>query len=210
MTVINFGFDLRRADPQYFQEVGQVVTIEEKGNDGKANLTLNFKTHPYKKRIQLLLEHDPWLRYTERAKRCADGVIIEYDATSPYAASIYIFELKRTIDFTKWSKVKTQFEGATLRALSFCTTIGLKPSEIRFHTVFSYDKILQKEIEILEAQQRVTGLIALKSLTGFNNREVREWNQTTVAPIEGSNLRLSHQHIQLQEISQTGIGKFDL
>lgn len=209
MTLINIGLDLTRAKEEYYEQVPKEIIVSEKSAEGKAELKVNFSSKSNKQRIQLLKEHDNWLQYVKTAK-CTDGVVIEYDPQRQTPASIYVFELKKSIGADTWKKVKTQFEGAGLRALAFCSTVGIVPGTFYFHTAFVHDKTVRDENEIIDKQQNLKGPIASKSLLGINPGEVREWNHPVVKPFKGSSAEFEHRHIVLQEADGVSKGDFQI
>ncbi len=95
-----------------------------------------------------------------------------------------------------------------MRALAFCSTVGIKPGNFYFHTAYVNDRTVQAENEILEKQKNLKGTIASKALLGINNREVREWNQSVVKPFKASSSQYEHRHIVLQEHDSAGKGIF--
>lgn len=204
--LIEIGLDLTRVKDTYYEFVQGDIAVTEGSNEGRAELNLIFSSQTPRERIQLLKEHDDWLLYAKTAK-CTDGVIIEYDPEQKAPASIYIFELKKSIGADTWKKVKTQFEGAGLRALAFCSTVGIVPGVLYFHTAFVHDKTVT-EAKALNKQQHIKGSIASKPLLGINKREVREWSQPVVKPFKGSSAEFEHRHIVLQEINGVSIGDF--
>ena len=125
--------------------------------------------------------------------------------------NIYIVELKRTVNSDKWtSDIKFQFRGATLRALSFLSTLGItKVGKIQYYTGFVNDDI-QNEVEKLKLQRnlRDTSIIGKKSLVGVKAEETLEWDSDKVKIFGKEYL---HHKIKLQvNCNNLAVGNIDV
>ncbi|ARU59954.1 hypothetical protein CBW65_01925 [Tumebacillus avium] len=79
-----------------------------------------------------------------KKEKCADGMLLlEY---SPGHWELHIVECKRTINRSKWGKVKYQFVASIQRAMAMLASIGIYPDKIKLYTAFREDPI-QAEIE---------------------------------------------------------------
>lgn len=78
-----------------------------------------------------------------------------------------IIELKSKVTASKWSEVLGQFRGATLRALAFCSTIGItNVTNIRFCISCVDRSRIDEEKVVHEQQKKIQGIVSKKLMLG--------------------------------------------
>lgn len=205
--MIRIGKDLRRINPEYFSKsVSNIIEIIETRTDGKAKLDLVFPQSPSSDYYKLEKEHDAWLKFSTN-QQCADGIIISVDDNSD--VKIYIVELKNSVRSNKWDDILGQFRGSLLRAIAFCSSIGLNDIlEVRFYTgCENYNKIEEeKRVRTLQKQIPV-GPIARKKRIGVNLANIDQWGEAEIKPFPDGQL-FSHEIIQLTKSNGVNLGRF--
>jgi len=182
------GYDLRRVKQEYYSVIeGLSLFIEETSKDGEAQLRVVFESDEDKTFIRLLQENSGWLNYAVN-KRCADGIVIEIDSKSHSRCNLYIMELKRSVDSEKWtSDIKSQFRGATLRAMAFLSSLGItQVVNQEYFTGFVHSK-MDDSVAALKAKQKVntSSPIAKKGFLGVKDEEILEWEQGKIKVFGG-------------------------
>jgi|GEM_PF-1552716 len=193
------GFDLKRIDPKYYSIVtDNTLEVGEASQDGAACIRVVFQSEGKREFIQLLQEQTSWLQYIVNQK-CADGIIIDIDATNRARCNLYIFELKRTVNADKWTgDIKAQFRGATLRAMAFLSTLGVTQIDRQeYFTGFVHNHMGQS-IDAVKAKQHInpSSPIAKKGFVGRRTKdhEILEWEQEEIEVFQS---RYAHRKIEL-------------
>lgn len=208
INMSSIGFDLTRISQDYYKISGNHIEIVETDKGGKATLSVLFKNNQNKEYIVINTKIKHILKYLTNQKH-ADGVIIESNKTDRSKCSLYIVELKSSLDSSEWSKVKRQFEGATLTALALASTMGITRIEsIKYVTGYTDSTNLEKNLEYYRKKARVTGPAALKQFSGKNQFEVEEWFADQV--IMFNNVKYDHQKIQLTNDGDQNIGTVEI
>lgn len=210
--MIDIKFDLNRIDPSFYDTIDHSeVEITETADDGKARLTLCFQANNSKKFIRLLKErNDNWLTYIKH-KKCADGIIIQYDPNCCTHANVYIVELKKKINGRKWTgRVKEQFKGATLRALSFLSTAGITHIEKLEYITGYVESDMDNTIQAIKNKPNIHSgsPISKKVLPGIKETEILEWEKDEIEIFHST---FTHHKVQLTlDREDIGIGQLDI
>lgn len=106
---------------------GEELIVEEQADDGYANLKVKI-TQPCIGVGYLEKAHWGYMDYC----KISDGLVIE---NKEGIYSIHIFELKKTVKSSSWSKAKMQWAGTLLYALMICGFLGIT---VDFEKVFLY------------------------------------------------------------------------
>lgn len=205
------AFNLNRVKLEYYEEIKEKhINIEETSSDGAALLKVEFQSDTDKTFIRLLKEHSSWLNYAKN-QRCADGIIIEINSKDYSSCNIYIFELKRKIDASKWtSDVKAQFRGATLRAFAFISSLGI--SQINSMEYFTCFVNSNMDTSVIAAKSKLkvhpSSPIRSKGFMGIKDEEILEWDENTIN-IFGN--KYNHHKIQLTlNTDFVGVGSYQI
>lgn len=205
--MINISYDLKRIKQDYYCIINSsTILIDETSDDGRAELTMEFQKTSGRQFIKLLRETDhSWLGYLEN-NSCADGIIIELIGTS---CNLYIVELKRTVNDQKWTgKIRKQFRGATLRALAFLSSLGIKDiMNIEYFTAY-VTSYMDQHIQAAKAKQKISNssIIGKKAKLGIKDEEVLEWELDEITVF---NSKFTHHKVELQRnANDIGIGNF--
>ncbi|MGG1619343.1 hypothetical protein [Paenibacillus sp. NRS-1781] len=205
--MVKIDYDLSRIKSEFYEVInGTELQVDETSDSGKAKVTVIFDSVEDREFIRLLQEtNTSWLAYTKNS-RCADGVIIEISTLNQSQCKIYIMELKRTINPDKWTTdVRAQFRGATLRALSFLSSLGIRNvTEIEYFTGFVHSD-MEDQIRAIKAKKSInpTSPIAKKNFLGVKETETLEWEAENIT-IFGNDF--THHKINLILDDNVGVG----
>ncbi|MBD2845054.1 hypothetical protein IDH44_07615 [Paenibacillus sp. IB182496] len=198
--MIRIGFDLARIKEEYYCKLeldDLTFILTEDDDEGRAELKMRFQTSENCEFIRLLGETDHSLLKYLNNTGCADGIIVESDLSDRSRCNIYIVELKRTVNDQKWTgKVRKQYRGATLRVLSFLSTLGItQVSKIEYITGYVYSS-MDQHIDAVKSKRKVaqTSLIGKKTFLGIKDEEVLEWEQDEIRLFQGN---FKHRKVQL-------------
>lgn len=114
------------------------LIIEEKENDGKAEVTCYMKNDAFQFNLEAM-SLSPILKNS----KCADGAIFEL--INDKECLLHIIECKKKVNTKKWEKIKLQFEGAILRARAI---LGVLENPVRIKSVKLYTAYREDDVAI--------------------------------------------------------------
>lgn len=184
-------------------EYGQdSVSIDETKNTGEAHLVIQHCC-PVISFSALELNHWSYLNY----ENVSDGLILEFTGEKWKA---HIFELKKKVSNSHWSKTKKQFAGTYLYLQMIKGLLGITIDQ---EDIFYY---IGYRIDEIQEQKKATPIELHRGLLGFSQNDKTggqsiagtEWKTQQTCLKLYEDIKCSFQKIQLDEA--TGEGQYRL
>ena len=168
------------------------VILDERENDGKAELKLNSKNRLF----AISLSHKDKIKIFKH-KKVADWIVIEF--LDKEKVNLHLFELKRTITINSWQKIKEQLKGAYQHSFLLRGLFEYKIDKIYGYSVYVNDNL---------TLSNTTNPIHLKNSLG-NKKQTSaiDWNSDI---INISNLDIEHRKIKLDLVGDIGKGDCEI
>lgn len=173
---------------------GKSFILEEKAEDGKAQLSINSDN----KLFAISLSHKNNISVFKN-KKVADWIVLEFLDDTFKNINLHLLELKRSITDSSWQKVKEQFKGAYEHSFLLKGLFDYKINNVICYSVFVYDKL---------KLETTTNPILLKASLGNNNKtSSRDWNSSAIMI---HNMNISHIKIPLNLVNEIGRGSYKI
>ena len=125
-------------DDHYLSIENSQLVVEEKKDDG---LALVRCTLPNGRAFELTLEGKNIAHL--KIPRCTDGILLLETPSGEW--ELHIIECKRTVNRSKWKRVKMQFEASIQRSIGLLAGIGVFPHKIKLYTAVREQKIIDEK-----------------------------------------------------------------
>ena len=176
-------------------KVGKNIIVEEKAEDGKAELKLDSDNNLF----AISLSHKDSIKVFKHQK-VADWIILEFLDDTYKKVNLHLIELKRTITDGTWQKIKEQLKGAYEHSFLLKGLFDYEIGNIICYSAYIYDKLVSTNLN------NTTNPVLLKATLGNTAKTSSiDWNNDK---INFHNLNIFHKKIKLDLDNDIGKGSF--